>query len=150
MASTNLRHVPTVELRRELDRRAELLEEMQARRAEIETELKQIDADLRALGETAPSKAPGSRHRRAGGHPRSRGRSAAARTRSSNTRTLAEALQQALKGRTLGIGEVIEAVQKAGYKSNARSFRTMVNLTLLKRKDLFKKMGRGQYTAKSM
>lgn len=48
----------------------------------------------------------------------------------------------------MSVAEVADAVRNAGYKSLAASFRTIVNMTLLKRKDLFKRVGRGQYTAK--
>ena len=48
----------------------------------------------------------------------------------------------------MSVIEVAEAVLKSGYKSNAANFTSVVNLTLLKRKDLFKRVGRGQYTAK--
>ena len=58
------------------------------------------------------------------------------------------ALHNVLNGTTMGVSEVAQAVQKAGYKTRSENFRTMVNITLLKRKDLFKKKGRGKYTAK--
>ena len=43
--------------------------------------------------------------------------------------------------------DVTEAVQRAGYKTSAANFRTIVNATLLK-SPKFKKVARGQYTAK--
>lgn len=48
----------------------------------------------------------------------------------------------------MNVSEAAEEVQKAGYKSNAANFYTLVNLTLLNRKDLFMRKGRGRYTAK--
>ncbi|MCL4198954.1 MAG: hypothetical protein KJZ69_15810 [Phycisphaerales bacterium] len=57
------------------------------------------------------------------------------------------ALHNLLKGKTMSVSEAADAVQKAGYKSNSANFYTVVNLTLLKRKDLFKRVERGQYTA---
>ena len=54
------------------------------------------------------------------------------------------ALRNLLKGKTMSVSEAVEAVQKAGYKSNAVNFYTVVNLTLLKRKDLFKRVRRGR------
>lgn len=80
--------------------------------------------------------------------PRHVRRSAAARTRAANQVPLNMALHKLLKGRTMSVSEAAEAVQQAGYKSNAANFQKIVNLTLLKRKDLFKRVGRGQYTAK--
>jgi hypothetical protein len=35
----------------------------------------------------------------------------------------------------------------AGYRANAANFRVIVNQTLLKNKSIFKKLGRGRYTA---
>ncbi len=48
----------------------------------------------------------------------------------------------------MSVSEAAEAARKSGYKSNAANFDTVVNLTLLKRNDLFKRVGRGLYTAK--
>ncbi len=63
---------------------------------------------------------------------------------------LPEALHQVLKGKTLSVGEAVEAVQRAGYKTSSNNFRTIVNQQLIaaKNKKLFKKVARGQYTAK--
>lgn len=70
------------------------------------------------------------------------------RPKASNQQPLNAALHDLLKGRTRCVSEAVEAVQRAGYKTHAKNFRTMVNMTLVKRKDLFRKVGRGQYTAK--
>ncbi|MCL4198949.1 MAG: hypothetical protein KJZ69_15785 [Phycisphaerales bacterium] len=48
----------------------------------------------------------------------------------------------------MSVTEAAEAVKKPGYKSNASNFTSVVNLTLLKRNDLFKRVGRGRYTVK--
>lgn len=60
---------------------------------------------------------------------------------------LVEALVKLLKGRTMSVTEMTAAVQKAGYKTTSPNFRTIVNQTLIK-SDRFKKVARGQYTAK--
>ena len=44
----------------------------------------------------------------------------------------------------MGVAEAAEAVRKAGYKSNASSFRIMVNGALGKKP--FKRVERGKYT----
>ncbi|MCC6910298.1 MAG: hypothetical protein IT430_20380 [Phycisphaerales bacterium] len=148
MAAPRLTRISTAELRRELDRRASQLGQVESRRRQLESELAHIDAEIAALGGTAAS-IPSS-----GARPRGRvarrgvGRSKAARTRSMNKTTLTAALQDALKGKVLSVGDAAEAVLRSGYKTNAANFRTMVNLTLLKRKDLFKKQGRGRYTVR--
>ena len=41
-----------------------------------------------------------------------------------------------------------DAVKKSGYKSKSKNFRTLVALALLSHKKLFKRVARGQYTAK--
>lgn len=134
----DLSRVPTVELIRELERRQAMAGEYESRREALEKELAEIEAELSAL-EARASNGFGRRHVN---------RSAAARTRSANHQPLNAVLQKLLKGRTMSVTEITEAVRKSGYKSNAANFTSVVNLTLLKRKDLFKRVGRGQYTAK--
>src|SRR5437660_12918852 len=68
--------------------------------------------------------------------------------RARNEQTLPEALHAVLKGKTMRVTDVAEAVQKAGYRTNSKTFRVQVNIALLNRKDLFKRVGRGEYTAK--
>jgi len=50
-------------------------------------------------------------------------------------------------GKTMGVSEAADAVQRAGYKTSAANFRTIVNQTMLKSPKI-KKVSRGQYTAK--
>ncbi len=134
----DLSRVPTVELIRELERRQAMAGEFESRREALEKELAEINSELSAL-EGA----------RKNGVARTRvGRSAAARTRLANEQPLHAILRDLLNGKAMSVSEITEAVQKSGYKSNAANFTMMVNLTLLKRKDLFKRVGRGQYTAK--
>ena len=60
---------------------------------------------------------------------------------------LVQALAKVLKGRSMGVTEVSHAVQEAGYRTTSPNFRTIVNQTLIK-SPLFKRLSRGQYTAK--
>lgn len=69
------------------------------------------------------------------------------RRRARNDMNLVEALAKVLTGKTMGVTEVAEAVQRAGYKTTSDNFRTIVNQALIK-SNLFKKVSRGQYTAK--
>lgn len=64
-----------------------------------------------------------------------------------NESTLPDALAAVLKGTTLSVTEAAAAVQKGGYRTAAASFRTMVNVALIKDKR-FKRVGRGQYTVR--
>ncbi|UYV12322.1 MAG: hypothetical protein NCW75_13605 [Phycisphaera sp.] len=70
------------------------------------------------------------------------------RKRHRNDTNLVGALQKVLSGKTLGVTEAANAVQKAGYKTTSPNFRTIVNQTLIKHPDTFSKKGRGLYTAK--
>lgn len=69
------------------------------------------------------------------------------RKRPKNDSNLVEALAKVLSGKTMGVTEVSEAVQKAGYRTSSANFRTIVNQALIKHPKLFKKVSRGQYTA---
>jgi len=69
------------------------------------------------------------------------------RRRPRNETNLAEALVKVLKGKTMRVKDMVGAVQRAGYRTNAANFRTIVNQALIKNKGMFKKMGRGEYTA---
>lgn len=70
------------------------------------------------------------------------------RKRHRNETNLVEALQQVLSGKTMGVTEAAQAVQKAGYKTTSPNFRTIVNQTLIKHPEAFTKQGRGLYTSK--
>jgi len=52
-----------------------------------------------------------------------------------------------VNGKTMGVSDVAGAVQKAGYRTSSPSFRTIVNQALIA-SGKFKRVGRGQYTAK--
>jgi hypothetical protein len=61
---------------------------------------------------------------------------------------LADALAQFMKGKAkVTIAEAMKGVLSAGYKSNAKSFRNVVNNTLLTDKR-FKSVGRGEFALK--
>jgi len=72
---------------------------------------------------------------------------AGVRKRPKNEMSLVESLHAALKGKTLSVTDVAEAVQKAGYVTTSPSFRTIVNQALLANRGKFKKVSRGNYTA---
>ncbi len=103
------------------------------KRERLLAQVAEIDAELasygyEAVGGTAP----------AGG----------GRRRPRNTMNLVDALSTVLKNKTMGVSEAAEAVENLGYRSSSANFRNIVNQTLLKHKGNFKKVGRGQYTAK--
>lgn len=67
------------------------------------------------------------------------------RKRPKNDINLIKAVKAALKGKTMGVAEAAEAVQKAGYRTRAGNFKVMVNANLGKKKH-FKRVERGRYT----
>lgn len=69
------------------------------------------------------------------------------RARAQNALSLAGALQKVLKNRTLSVAEAAAEVRRLGYKTTSKTFRTIVNQTLIKHTDKFKKVARGRYTA---
>jgi len=70
------------------------------------------------------------------------------RGRPRNETSLVGALQKLLTNKTMSVTEMAEAVQKAGYQTSSPNFRTIVNQTLINNPSLFKRIARGQYTAK--
>ncbi len=122
----------TVELRAELARRSRELKRLETRRAKLITQLEEVETEIASYG------GPAAGGLTASGRPRKRPK---------NTMTLEEALARVLKGRTMSVTEVSEAVQEAGYRTSSSTFRTIVNQTLIKSKK-FKKVGHGKYTAR--
>lgn len=141
-------------LRAELDRR---LGDLETRRSELVAELEEVENEIESIGQSAGvgASAPRARTRGRRGRPRSAprttggggGRRGGGR-RPRNEMNLVDALHGVLKGTTMGVTEMSEAVQKAGYRTSSPNFRTIVNQTLIKNPDRFKRVARGQYTAK--
>lgn len=147
-----LSRLTVVELMGELDRRRGMISDLVGQRDQLQGDLERVNAeisDLESIGVGAGSGAMaagrrGRRGRRAGaGNGRRRGGGA-------REGSLISSLHRVLQGRTLGISEMADAVQKAGYKTSSPNFRTIVNATLLSKngKKMFRKVARGQYTSK--
>ncbi|MCC6910335.1 MAG: hypothetical protein IT430_20565 [Phycisphaerales bacterium] len=145
MTASGLAHIPTAELQQELERRNAKAAELQVEWVRLIGKLKDVKAEMESLGVTPP---PPDVASALASNSRTFGKTTAARTRAANKMTLDATLHGVLSGTTLGITEATEAVQKAGYRSGSANLNTMVNLTLLKRKDLFKRVEHGRYTAK--
>ena len=132
MARRSINGVTTDDLRAELRRRQRRLPALERKRKQLLTKLEGIEAEIGSIDGAATS--------------RRRGRAGAGRTRPRNEQTLAEAITKVLKpDKPMSVTGVAEAVQRAGYKTHAANFYTIVNQTLLREKKQFKKMGRGQY-----
>lgn len=149
-SDVSLASVPMASIVAELQRRSSILND---RRAELESELETINAELSAINAAAharlgPGRLRGSTSRAKAGRPAGKATHyRTGRKRPKNEMSLEDALARLLKGKTMGVAEMADAVQKAGYKTNSPNFRVIVNATLLK-SPRFKRVARGQYTAR--
>jgi uncharacterized protein YjiS (DUF1127 family) len=116
------------ELQAELQKRERGIRKLERRRERLLADLAQVDTELGAVGALG-----------AGGRIRRRPR---------NEMNLVDSLAKVLNGKTMSVTDVTQAVQKAGYITTAANFRTIVNQALIREKKVFKKISRGQYTAK--
>lgn len=120
-------------LNRELARRRQVASQLEAKRDGIARKLAALDRTMRRYG-LAPQ---GSTNARRSGRARGRG-----------GQTLAEALASLLTGKTMRVTEMAEAVQTAGYATTSPNFRTIVNATVTRETKVFRRVGRGRYTAR--
>lgn len=132
MARAGLTRVSTTELQRELHRRSRNLPKLMRKREQLLGKVAEIEAIINSLG----GPAGGSRVALPPG-----------RKRPKNDSNLVEALYELLKGKTMSVTDATEAVQQAGYKTTSKTFRTIVNQTLIN-SGKFKRVSRGQYTSK--
>lgn len=146
-STKNLSSASMAQLQAEIERREGELSQLQDRRAQLLAELASVEDEIRRSGgavgggrrrgRRGPGRPPGTTGRRG-----RRGR------RPRNTANLVESLQKVLDGKTMSVTEVTDAVQQAGYKTSSANFRTIVNQALINNPSVFKKVSRGQYTAK--
>jgi hypothetical protein len=156
------------DLMREVERRRGVLVELLDQRAQLENDMARLDAEINQLesltGGGARRGRPGRPHGRGPGRPRGRrgaatghrrgpGRPAGKiagtrRGRGGNESSLVASLHSLLRGKTMGVAEMSDAVKKAGYKTSSPNFRTIVNAALITNPGKFKRVARGQYTSK--
>jgi len=113
------------------------LKKLQKRRKQAQAELDAIDAQIARIdGDASGSN---------GSTGRGRGR-----TRARNEQSLVATLESVLgkSGKPMSVGEIVEGVQAAGYKSSSPTFRAIVNQTLIKERKRFTSTGRGIYQLK--
>jgi hypothetical protein len=120
------------ELQREMQRREREMKRLVSRRDRLHAQIREVEDEIQSLG------GAGAFGMTAGGRPR---------RRPHNESSLSEALLKMLKNTTMSVTQAAEEVQRAGYQTTSASFRTIVNQTLIK-DPRFKKVSRGQYTAK--
>jgi hypothetical protein len=118
------------QLQSELRRRQRSVGSLESRRNKLMKKLAHVDSLIREMGGTVNGRAG----RTSGGRPR-------------NDMTLTGALEKVLANKTMSVVDAADAVQKIGYRTNSNSFRTQVNIALIK-SGKFKRVGRGQYTVK--
>ncbi|MBX9738245.1 MAG: hypothetical protein K2X32_15100 [Phycisphaerales bacterium] len=134
MARTSaLAKLSIAEINSEIRRRQRGVGKLMKKRATLVSRLAKIDAEIVAAGGSV----------RGGGMTKAGG----TRKRPKNEMSLVESLHAVLKGKTMSVTDVSEAVQKAGYMTTSPSFRTIVNQALLANRSKFKKVSRGQYTS---
>lgn len=124
-ANGTMRDVSYLDLTREMNRRQAAAKNLLAKRARLARKLEALDMQLAEKG-LGPRT----------GQPRAK-----------NSMSLVEALAKLLKGKEMGIPEIMAQLPGVGYRSPSPNLRTMVNVALLK-KAHFKRTGRGVYTAK--
>lgn len=127
-----LSNLSNTDLLREVARRERKVRTLARKRDKLMVKVKALDAQIEQFG----------------GRSSGAGRVGGAGSRPRNTMNLVEALTKVLTGKTLGVTEAADAVKKAGYATTSPNFRTIVNQALLANTSSFKRVDRGQYTAK--
>ena len=117
------------DLERMLNERRSMVQKLERQRAKLTRKLDALDDRIRSLG---------------GGSGRGRGGG-----RARNDQSLIEVIEAVLKGsgKPMRVGDVADAVQSKGYRSNSANFRGIVNQTLIKDKR-FSAASRGLYQLK--
>ncbi len=134
MRRSKLSTVTVAALQQEIQRRQRMLPKLIAQRDALNREIAELQgmATLAAPGKASQASAPKKARRR----------------RAKNKISLADALAQFAKGKAkVSVGQAMEGVLAAGYKSKSKEFRKIVNKTLLEDKR-FKNVGRGEFALK--
>jgi len=124
----------------ELQRR---LATLQKKRDQVAAELDDLDREIAACATAGPN------HVSKRSPPRTGGQRNGAARRPRNATNLATALRKLLARRTMSVTDMSEAVQAAGYRTSSPHFRTIVNQTLINNPEVFRRVSRGKYTAKT-
>ncbi len=117
------------DLRAELALRERGISKLRNKHAKLAAKAAALEAQIRELGGSVSGGLTGR-----GSRPR-------------NTKNLVESMAQLLKGKTLSVTDIAQAVQDAGYRTTSPNFRTIVNQALIN-SPLFKNISRGKYTLK--
>lgn len=133
-------------LRAEIQKRLDRLPKLVKQRDEMSAQIAELEAVASEPRLTAPPRVAKRRGRKPGRKPALKvGR----RKRAKNKMTLADALVEALKGKEkVAVPDAVGAVLAAGYKTAAKSFRSVVNHLLFTDKR-FRKVARGLYALRT-
>jgi len=116
------------QLQAELNVRHRKLNKLKGRREKLYEQIAEIDAELSSFGAL--------------------GSTGAVLRRPKNAMNLVDSIAVLLDGKTMSVTDISELVIKRGYKTTAANFRTIVNQALIRETNIFKKISRGQYTAR--
>ena len=121
------------QLERILDERRTELNRLERQRTELR---RKLDGVERQIGRLAGSL----RGRRGGGGG----------IRARNEQSLVATIESVMRssGKPMRVGNIVEAVQAGGYRSNSDNFRGIVNQTLIKERKRFGQVERGLYQLK--
>lgn len=136
----SLSDIPVADLLVEIRRRERLVAKLRREHVAIGAKLDRLERQIADMGDSPQSQRSADRGTRGGG--------IVPRRRLRDELPLHTALHAALKGKAMTAGEAAEAVLRFGYKTTSSNFRQVVALTFLKHKDLFKRVARGEYTAR--
>lgn len=118
------------DLERFLNDRKRQLDKLMKKRAKAQSKVDEIDADINKVSGGASG-------------PNGRG----VGSRAHNDRPLPDYIEEALQknGKPMRVGDIVEAVQANGYRSNSKSFKNIVNQQLIKERKRFSQISRGLY-----
>ncbi|CAA9404559.1 MAG: hypothetical protein AVDCRST_MAG64-1914 [uncultured Phycisphaerae bacterium] len=128
-----------VELQRILNERKRQLDKLMRRREKLQKQVDAIDAEIGKVAGDGIGGGGGT-----GGNGRSGG---GAGSRARNDRPLPDYIEEVMgkNGKPMRVGEIVDAVKSAGYKSNSASFKNIVNQMLIKERKRFQQVDRGIY-----
>jgi HB1, ASXL, restriction endonuclease HTH domain len=127
-ASTSTMNI--LDLERVLNDRKRLLDKLLKKRTKAQAKVDAVDAEIAKVSGGAISlggRGPGSR--------------------AHNDRPLPDYIEEVLakNGKPMKVGDIMTGVQAAGYKSNSKSFKNIVNQQLIKERKRFNQVSRGLY-----
>ena len=110
-------------------------------RSKLQTQLEKLDRLISGLDGGSNG---------GGGGGGSGGSAGGAGSRPRNEKSLVATLEEVLdkQAKGMSVGDIVAAVQSAGYKSSSPNFRGIINQTLIKEKKKFHALERGVYAMK--